>query len=215
MWIETAQQMMDEIERIGFLPYCGSKKGLLFTLEKRTQNPWFTGRDNDPWEWRHVAAQSEKAAYGKFFLGSTGFVAKENIPAFIALRRHNKSARELFSEGLLSRRAKTIYDCFDLFPFLDAVELKERSGLEKGDFDAGLTELQMLFLLCISGYTRKKNKKGEPYGWSINEYARMETVFGDERMEEEEAVSTLLACGKRAGEFTDKEIMKLVKTGSV
>lgn len=215
MWIETAESMMNEIARIGFMPYLGSKKGLLFTLEKRTQNNWFTGEKSDPWEWRHVAAESDTVAYGKFFLCSSGFVAKENVPAFIALRRQNRSAQELFSQGLLSRRAMAVYDCFDLFPFQDAVELRERSGLEKYDFEAALSELQALFLLCISGYTYKKNKKGESYGWSINVYARIETLFGDAEMDEEEATERLCACGRRAGDFTEKEILKLVKTGGV
>ena len=73
--IQTLEDLERAVERIGFLPYSGNRRELLFTLEERTDNAWHDDSPSDPWLWRSQVAAGGRLAYGKFFLKRSGFVA--------------------------------------------------------------------------------------------------------------------------------------------
>lgn len=61
--IQTLEDLERAVERIGFLPYSGNRRELLFTLEERTDNAWHDDSPSDPWLWRpgdawHTASSS-------------------------------------------------------------------------------------------------------------------------------------------------------------
>ena len=110
--IQTLEDLERAVERIGFLPYSGNRRELLLTLEERTDNAWHDDSPSDPWLWRSQVAAGGRLAYGKFFLKRSGFVAPRCLPAFVALRRENRTFSDLYARGLVSRGAKRVYDCF-------------------------------------------------------------------------------------------------------
>lgn len=213
--IETIEELQAVIEMIGFLPYAGDEKNSLFTLEAMTDNLWFTGLDDDPWEWRRIIAERGEQAYGKFFGKKAGFVSRECIPAFIAARRDNRSFYDLYNGGLLSRDAKRIWECFESRVEWTHQALKTEAGFNgrAKEFEAAVTELQGLFFICISGQSRRINKKGEPYGWLCNDFGRMDVLFpveDDDMMDRDEGIEYLKDCIRSVGEFDEKAVMKLI-----
>lgn len=54
--IQTLEDLERAVERIGFLPYSGNRRELLFTLEERTDNAWHDDSPSDPWLWRSQVA---------------------------------------------------------------------------------------------------------------------------------------------------------------
>ena len=218
--ITTLAQLEEAIDRIGFLPYAGDEKKSLFTLESMTDNAWFTGLDSDPWEWRRAIAEKGEQAYGKFFGGKAGFVSKECIPAFIAARRDNRSFEELYADGLISRDAKRVWEQFSMRFIWTHQELKAAAGFDGQSraFDAALGELQGLFFLCVPGQSRRINKKGEPYGWLCNDFARMDVLFPveeDDEMQREEGEEYLMDCIRAMGEFDEKAARRLIRAGGI
>lgn len=218
--IRTLAQLEQAIEDIGFLPYAGDEKRSLFTLSAMTDNAWFDGSDADPWVWRAEIAKKGAQAYGKFFQHKAGFVSRRCIPAFIAVRRDNRSLDELYADGVVSRGALQVWRCFEQRVEWTFQDLKRESGFsgQSRAFEAAVTELQGLFFVCISGQSQRISRAGEPYGWPNNDFGRMDVLFptpeGGE-MEPEEAEAYLLDCIRTVGDFPEKTALRLLRSGGV
>ncbi|MGI5885227.1 MAG: AlkZ-related protein [Candidatus Spyradocola sp.] len=218
--IQTREDLERTVERIGFLPYSGNRRELLFTLEGLTDNAWHDDSETDPWVWRAQVASAGRIAYGKFFLKRSGFVAPHCLPAFVALRRENRPFSDLYAEGLVSRRAKRVYDCFAQRQEWTFPALKSEAGFagESKEFEAALTELQGLFFLCISGQSRRIGRMGQPYGWPNNDFCTLESRFPEAfaaPMRPMEAEEYLLDCLHRAGEFPVRAARRLLFGGGI
>ena len=218
--IQTLEDLERAVERIGFLPYSGNRRELLFTLEERTDNAWHDDSPSDPWLWRSQVAAGGRLAYGKFFLKRSGFVAPRCLPAFVALRRENRTFSDLYARGLVSRGAKRVYDCFADRAEWTLPALKSEAGFAgvSREFEAALTELQGLFFLCISGQTRRVGRTGEPYGWPNNDFCRLEARFPEALeapMRTVEAEEYLLDCVQRAGDFPLRAVRRLLCGGGI
>ena len=218
--IQTLEDLERAVERIGFLPYSGNRRELLFTLEERTDNAWHDDSPSDPWLWRSQVAAGGRLAYGKFFLKRSGFVAPRCLPAFVALRRENRTFSDLYARGLVSRGAKRVYDCFADRAEWTLPALKSEAGFAGAsrEFEAALTELQGLFFLCISGQTRRVGRTGEPYGWPNNDFCRLEARFPEALaapMRTVEAEEYLLDCVQRAGAFPLRAVRRLLCGGGI
>lgn len=218
--IQTLEDLERAVERIGFLPYSGNRRELLFTLEERTDNAWHDDSTSDPWLWRSQVAAGGRLAYGKFFLKRSGFVAPRCLPAFVALRRENRTFSDLYARGLVSRGAKRVYDCFADRAEWTLPALKSEAGFAGAsrEFEAALTELQGLFFLCISGQTRRVGRTGEPYGWPNNDFCRLEARFPEALaapMRTVEAEEFLLDCVQRAGDFPLRAVRRLLCGGGI
>lgn len=218
--IQTLEDLERAVERIGFLPYSGNRRELLFTLEERTDNAWHDDSPSDPWLWRSQVAAGGRLAYGKFFLKRSGFVAPRCLPAFVALRRENRTFSDLYARGLVSRGAKRVYDCFADRAEWTLPALKSEAGFAGAsrEFEAALTELQGLFFLCISGQTRRVGRTGEPYGWPNNDFCRLEARFPEALaapMRTVEAEELLLDCVQRAGDFPLRAVRRLLCGGGI
>lgn len=218
--IQTLEDLERAVERIGFLPYSGNRRELLFTLEEWTDNAWHDDSPSDPWLWRSQVAAGGRLAYGKFFLKRSGFVAPRCLPAFVALRRENRTFSDLYARGLVSRGAKRVYDCFADRAEWTLPALKSEAGFAGAsrEFEAALTELQGLFFLCISGQTRRVGRTGEPYGWPNNDFCRLEARFPEALaapMRTVEAEEFLLDCVQRAGDFPLRAVRRLLCGGGI
>lgn len=218
--IQTLEDLERAVERIGFLPYSGNRRELLFTLEERTDNAWHDDSPSDPWLWRSQVAAGGRLAYGKFFLKRSGFVAPRCLAAFVALRRENRTFSDLYARGLVSRGAKRVYDCFADRAEWTLPALKSEAGFAGAsrEFEAALTELQGLFFLCISGQTRRVGRTGEPYGWPNNDFCRLEARFPEALaapMRTVEAEEYLLDCVQCAGDFPLRAVRRLLCGGGI
>lgn len=183
--IHNVDEAIEYINKVGFLPLFKNEiPG--FSLEERTVSEhWWTGNlDSDPWEWRAIIARRGEVAYGKFFDNKAGFISKKWLPYFVNYRRDGYDFDALWDDEKASRRQKKIMDLFvennSEAEYISA-EMKQEAGFskegEKG-FDGTITSLQMMMYLCVRDFRRKKNKKGQEYGWALAVYSTPEHIFG-------------------------------------
>ncbi len=219
--IKTMEDLERVVEEYGFLPFAGEDRQMLFSLGGMTDNVWHDGSASDPWMWRAAVAAKGEIAYGKFFLRKSGFIARRCLPAFIAVRRDNRPFSQLYEEGVVSRVAKRVWDCFEERPYWTHQQLKTAAGFGSGEtraFDSALNELQMLLYLCVSGQSRRLNKLGQPFGWETNDFARVDAMFPmreDEALTRREGEEILLQCIAAVGEFPQKAARRLLGGGAV
>ena len=188
----SIDDLYDKIIKIGFLPLFKNRIPGFSAEDQVPADSWYTGDiTTDPWEWRRILSGYPDIAYGKFFEKKAGFISKEWLPAFINYRRNGYDFEALFEDELASFNAKKIMDAFEaddnaVGTELMSFDLKEKSGFGKNsdskknssNFDTTLTELQMQTYVIISDFHRKKNRKGEAYGWNVAAYEMPETKFG-------------------------------------
>lgn len=182
--LHTADELLDYINEIGFLPlFRNAIPG--FSVEERTApEVWWTGDlRTDPWEWRMTLARSGKVIYGKFFDNKAGFISKKWFPFFANYRRDGYDFDARWDDELAPIRHKKIMDVFDDTKVLFSNEVKEQAGFGKGkekNFEGMATALQMQTYLCMRDFKRRINRKGQEYGWSIALYAMPEELWGYE-----------------------------------
>jgi len=145
---------------------------------------WHTGDpETDPWEWRvRVLNERDDIAYSKCFFRKSGYITSEFIPYFLAVRRGRRGFQDEYADGLISQYAKRIYDLISEYGELPLQEIKAIGGFmrdEKSRFDTALTELQMRLYLTICGTRRKRNAKGEEYGWNSTMFCTAEQFWED------------------------------------
>lgn len=176
------------IDEVGFMPLM--ENGIAgFSIEERAASDfWFTGHEEDPWLWRQIIAQEQKIAYGKFFGKKAGFLSLKWLPVFANYRRKGYDFDSLYQDGKAHYKSKLVMDVLEEEKTIASNLLKEKAGFSKGlekGFDTVLTNLQMQTYLINSGFTRKKNKQGEEYGWSVAVYAQPESLFGEKLVRSE------------------------------
>lgn len=181
--IHSADELADYVRKVGFLPLFGNTV-TGFSVEEMTEGQyWWTGDARDPWAWREQMCRYEDIAYGKFFRRKAGFIAKEWFPVFANARRDGYDFDARMDDGLGTARQKQIMDCFSDTPVLASPALKNAAGFvgERAKyFDQTMLELEMMTYLTVDSFTRKRNKKGEAYGWSIAVYTTPEKRWGYE-----------------------------------
>ena len=180
--IHTVAEAMEYIHKIGFLPlFRNDIPG--FSLEEHTaSNDWWSGEPKtDPWIWREAIARTGEIAYGKFFDKKAGFISREWFPYFANYRRDGYDFDARWEDGLASVRHKRIMDLFEDQEQLYSYEIKKNAGYGKGgekNFEGMITALQMQTYLCMKDFKRRRNKRGEEYGWNIAIYSRPEQLWG-------------------------------------
>ena len=183
--LHSIDEAIEYINKVGFLPlFKNDIPG--FSLEERTvPHLWWTGdAEHDPWTWREIIARSGKVAYGKFFDKKAGFISTEWLPVFANYRRDGYDFDSLYEDGKAPMRHKKIMTNF-MDDNEDAVilsnELKASAGFgkegERG-FDGAITTLMMQLYLCNCDFRRRKNKRGEEYGWNVAAYCTPERLWG-------------------------------------
>lgn len=208
----------------GFGDFCGLVRAVGFApMECLTPyfGPgirWHTGDpETDPWEWRVRAMGCGDLCYGKLFARKGGFIARPWYPLFLAARRRG-SFEEAYGAGLLRYEAKRIHGALAGNGPLPVHELKTLAGFrreERAAFDAALTDLQMQLYAAMCGVTRKRNARGEAYGWQSTCFCLAEQLFPG-ALAEAEALDREEAAGRleeRLGEafgLTGRAVQRLV-----
>jgi len=223
--IHSVDEAIEYIEKIGFLPLFRNEiPG--FSLEERTVPKYWWSDDalHDPWVWREIIARSEKIAYGKFFDKKAGFISLKWLPVFANYRRDGYDFDALYEDGKAPLKHKKI-----MTNFLDETEnarimsneLKQLSGFgkdgEKG-FDGAITNLMMQLYLCNCDFRKRKNKKGEEYGWNVAQYTTPENMWGRDLVTSAYAEDAQKSWAKIVDYMhdiypiaTDKQIKKVLK----
>ena len=190
--IKSVEELIHYINQVGFLPLFRSDIPGFSAEEHTAAEDWFCGDpDRDPWEWRKIIAAGGGIAYGKFFDNRAGFISKGYLPAFVNYRRDGYDFDARWDDELASVRSKKIMDLFsedqsdrELYSF----EVKKLAGFGPGgekNFEGVVTRLQMQMYLCVRDFRRRKNKKGDEYGWGIAIYCLPEHIFGDKFVKSE------------------------------
>jgi hypothetical protein len=180
--IHSVKEAIAYINEVGFLPLFKNEiPG--FSLEERTVPDYWWCEDPavDPWIWRELIARSGEVAYGKFFEKKAGFISREWFPYFANYRRDGYDFDARWDDELAPARQKKIMDLFDDDTELYSFETKKNAGYGKGgekNFEGMITALQMQTYLCMRDFRRRRNKKGEEYGWNIAIYAKPEHLWG-------------------------------------
>jgi hypothetical protein len=220
--IKNHKELTDFIQKVGFLPLFKTEvKG--FSVEELTvATGWWSGNVTiDPWAWRETIALEGKVAYGKLFSNKAGFVSREWYPLFASYRRDGYDFDSRYEDGLASIKCKRIIDVLTEQESLPSHELKALAGFgsksEKG-FESAMSLLQMQTYITVRGFARKRNKKGEEYGWPAAIYSLTEKCIGEEAIREgyrtepkeakEKIISHLMEIYK---EVTYKEIEKSIR----
>ena len=181
--LHSPEDLLGLVQEVGFLPLFSNEiPG--FSVEEHTPAAdwWIDDPARDPWAWRQAAAPDPFTAYGKFFDKKAGFVSLEWFPRFANYRRDGYDAEGMYEDGKMSSRCKRILDVLE--PDEEAAglslltcDLKKRAALEKG-YEGALCELQMKTFLIMGGFSQKRNRRGEPYGWFVSEMMTPETKWG-------------------------------------
>lgn len=180
-YINTVEEAIQYINRVGFLPLFRNEiPGFSLEEHTKTENWWSENPKVDPWIWRELIAQGGTIAYGKFFDKKAGFISMEWLPVFANYRRDGYDFDALYEDGKAPMKHKKIMDNFmenNADVELLSNELKRIAGLDKG-FDGAVTNLMMQIYLCNCNFVKRKNKKGEEYGWKVAIYATPEHLWG-------------------------------------
>ena len=106
------------------------------------------------------------------------------MPVFANYRRDGDDFDALYEDGKAPLKHKKIMDNFiedKLDSEILANQLKVMVGFgkdgEKG-FDGAVTTLMMQLYLCNSDFRKRKNKKGQEYGWNVAAYCAPEHLWG-------------------------------------
>lgn len=229
--IRTWQELVNWINEIGFLPLFANEIEGFSVEEHVSPDYWWTGdREQDPWEWREIIAADRQVAYGKFFGGKAGFISLEWLPYFVNFRRNGYDFDARWEDGLANRREKLIMDILTdkdedgdlLFPKREilSTELKKMAGFGKGgekNFPGIMAGLQKQLYLVVSGFTRRRNKKGFEYGMPVTIPVPPESLWGYELVtsayDEKPAASRerIIAQVKNAFPYArEREIKKMI-----
>jgi hypothetical protein len=221
--LKTADELLTLVERIGFLPLFKNPIAGFSVEEATVPSHWFDGHAHDPWRWRKEVAEGRDAAYGKFFQKKAGFITKSWLPRFVNARRDGYDFDALYDDGKAPFAHKRIMDHFIAEDgiVLPSHILKQRAGFSaKGgeSFEGALTQLQMQTYLCICGFAQKRNKRDEPYGWAVSQYATPESVFGVDHIRSDydtkpqaSFASIVEQASKIATDATQMQLQKLLK----
>jgi len=179
--------------RAGFSMAGGSASGIYAIINRGwTEEPpegcpirWHTGDpETDPWEWiNRVLDERDDIAYGKLFFRKSGYITKEWLPYFLAVRRDGVSFDEAYEGGTISHFAKRIYDVVAAHEPLPVEEIKQLgrfSREDKSGFDRALVELQTRMFVLPCGRRCKISQTGEEYGWSSTVFCTTEWLFGED-----------------------------------
>jgi hypothetical protein len=184
--IGTFEEFVKFVDDTGFMTLSANPIGFPALWAATDEDKWFTGLDDDPWQWRIRIVEERHAAYAKLFHRQPSFVSKEWYPYFLAVRRGQRTFGDAYEMGLMSAEARRIYELFDSRSILALHEIRRLGGFTgkpQGKFESALTALQTGMFITVSGMTRMTTLDGRPHSWPVTEYRRVEDWAWEGTME--------------------------------
>lgn len=215
--IHSYEQLCGTVDELGFLflsdPGLAGVPSLVGLTEGKT---WHTGiPQSDPWCWKNRYAGEKRGAYGAVLAKAQGFLSPQLYASFYALRRFTAGREELYHRGELTPAEALVWQAVEEYGLQDTAQLHllaKQSGVSASRCDEAIKSLQNRFVIALSGSTRRRNARGEAYGWSIGVYEPVHTwmaPFLTAIPQKEEARENIFRASRRqyAG-MTDEECIK-------
>lgn len=192
--IHGFDDFLSEIKNIGFCMSGTNGEGIFGISEYYDESiEYHTGDNNlDPWRWRiRGITESDDLLYGKVFFKKAGWITRDWLPDFVAVRRKGLTFDELYDDGLMTQMDKQVFDLIKSRVNISLNEINTELGKEnKKEISKAIVNLQMMLLIAISGETYKISSKGEPYGWPVTVFSTLEEKFGDEVTEKARSIES-------------------------
>ena len=180
--IQTCPELMQLIERIGFLPLLDS--GIVgFTAEELVDEDCRYvqlpegGWDWPLWKWKGPIVTEGNCVYGKFFDKKAGFVSRAWWPELYNYRR---SVAPAIQPGSVE---ETILLTLREHGSMITRELRAQCGFTgakmRSRFDAYVTRLQMACRIVTADFIYPRDRHGSPYGWGWALLTTPEDLYGD------------------------------------
>ena len=217
--IHNSMQLMEQIERIGFLPLLDS--GISgFSAEELVDDECRYvvlpdgGWDWPLWKWKGPIVQEAGCMYGKFFAGKAGFISREWWSDFCNYRRsvHPKPEEGSIEEAILF----TLQEEGSMI----TRELRAACGFTgskmRSRFDSYVTRLQMACRIVTEDFVYPHDKHGREYGWGWSLLTTPEQLYGREicqsqRTPEESFRRICDHLRKVCSNATEKQIVRIIK----
>jgi hypothetical protein len=211
----TYGDFIERVNELGFMAFSNLLDGFPSLTEETPERNWHTGNhDTDPWCWKDRAAEEKKLAFGCILGGNKGFVSERVYPLFLAAMRPRRTMQERRSDGLVSQAEWELWKLFEEKRELDTGDIRRQMGVTKkkggSRVEAAARQLQQEYYITVAGSRQKLDRAGQPYGWHINVYNRVEdwapaSWLGDGTVpEHDEAIEEILDLGVSIGRNIDR-----------
>lgn len=181
--IHTCEQLIDYVNKMGFLPLL--RIGVLgwSAEEVVSKDCLYTTLPDGSWEWplwkwKGSVLRESGCAYGKFFVGKTGFISREWWPDFCNYRRSRSPQPEAGSIE------ETILLTLQEKGSMITRELRAACGFTgpkmRGKFDAYITRLENQCRIVTEDFVYPHDRHGKEYGWGWALLTTPEALFGRE-----------------------------------
>ena len=181
--IYNSAQLMETIQKIGFLPLLDSGIRGYSAEEMVADDCRYVilpdgGWDWPLWKWKGQIITEGNCVYGKFFAGKAGFISCEWWPDFCNYRRHLHPVPE---EGTIEDTI--LFTLQEQGPLITR-ELRAACGFNgpkmRSRFDGYVTRLQAACRVITEDFVYPTDKHGREYGWGWALLTTPELLIGRE-----------------------------------
>lgn len=182
-YVSDCPQMMELIERVGFLPLLdsgidGFSADELVEPSCRYRQLPDGGWDWPLWDWKGPLVKETHCAYGKFFSGKAGFVSRRWWPDFCNWRR---SQHPLPSEDSIEG---IILSVLQTNGSMITRDLRNACGFNgakmRSRFDSYVSRLQTACRVVTEDFVYPTDSHGNRFGWGWALLNTPENLFGRE-----------------------------------
>ncbi len=182
--IDSKEDLIDAIDRFGFLPFFENSIAGFSIEEHITQDSWYDPSTGEwsAWEWKGPVIRETGCAYGKFFEKKACYISREWFFDFANYRRDGYDFDARYDDGLAPLKDKQLYDLIEREAPILSKRLKELGNYRKGGvkgFDTMINRLHSQCYVLISDFVYMKDRYGNPYGWGVAEYSTPERFMGE------------------------------------
>lgn len=181
MDILSCAQMIDYVNRVGFLPLLNLGIAGWSADEAVDPDCRYVILDDGSWEWalwqwKGDIIKESGCAYGKFFHSKAAFVSRQWWPDFCNWRRQVYPAPpENSIDDLILQTLKENGSMLTR-------ELRKACGFSgtkmRSRFDARIAKLQMACRIVTRDFVYPLDRTGKPYGWGFSLLTTPEALFG-------------------------------------
>ena len=173
------EDFLDRVDELGFMAFSNILPGFPSLSGETPSRIWHTGdSETDPWRWKDRAAEDKRLAFGCILGGHKGFISACMYPLFYKAFHPREHMEERRAAGQVNQTVWQLWQLFETKTLMDTGDIRRYSGVTKkkgaGRVDAAIAELERSFYITVAGSRQRLDKFGQPYGWRINVYDKVE-----------------------------------------